>query len=263
MDPVWWRPSVALVGSGELGLTDPLDCHCYLVATEHSAALIDTGAGRTSDQLAALVRRALAARGLTERELRAILVTHAHADHAGGVADLATEFGLTAYCSAGECELIASGDRTALGLEAATRSGTYPPDYRFRPWRGVTPVAHGDSLMWDDLVCTALLTPGHTAGSVSWLCRAAGARPDLFTGDTVFAGGEVSLLNLPGSTAEAYRATLPELAATDHEGLFPGHGLPVLAGGPTHVRLAADWMRTSVIPNRARPRGPRPTEDSR
>ena len=77
---------VYLVGSGRLGfsLTDPLDCHVYAVDGGAEIALIDTGVGRAPEVLLANLR----ADGLDPARVRAIIATHAHGDHGGGLARL-------------------------------------------------------------------------------------------------------------------------------------------------------------------------------
>lgn len=90
--PVRLTPRVTLVGSGTLGfgLTDAHDSHVYLVDGGTDAVLVDAGCGLAADRIAANVRACLGA-GPVSR----ILLTHAHADHAGGAADLARLLGAT------------------------------------------------------------------------------------------------------------------------------------------------------------------------
>ncbi len=236
---------LALVGGGGFGLSDAIDGHVYVLRTGAGrGVLVDTGAGRGTERILANV----AAAGVTDVE--AVLVTHAHADHAGGAARLAEATGAPVYGSAAELDLLARGDRAALGVDAAVRSGTYPADYVYRAHSGGVPVIDGQQLSYDGLNVTALVVPGHTAGSVVWLAAWDGYVAAL-TGDTVFAGGLVSVLNLDGSDAGAYRRNLPALAEQPIDGLFPGHGEVKIRGGADDVRRAVELLSTSVIPNRA------------
>ncbi|MGA8117001.1 MAG: MBL fold metallo-hydrolase [Actinocatenispora sp.] len=236
---------LALVGGGGFGLSDALDGHVYLLRTGAGrGVLVDTGAGRDTGRILANV----AAAGVTAVD--AVLVTHAHADHAGGAAEIAELTGAPVYGSAAELDLLARGDRTALGIDAAVRTGTYPADYTYRPCAAGVPVTDRQQLSFDGLSVTALVVPGHTAGSVVWLAGWDGYVAAL-TGDTVFAGGLVSVLNLDGSDAGAYRRHLPALAEQPIDGLFPGHGEVKVRGGGDDVRRAVDLLGASVIPNRA------------
>ncbi len=55
--------------------------------------------------------RRLERAGLTLRDIDAIVVTHEHSDHAGGVASFACKAGIPVYCSSGTARLAAFEDR--------------------------------------------------------------------------------------------------------------------------------------------------------
>jgi len=124
------------------------DNYLWLLARDGEAAVVDPGD-------AAPVLRALAERSL---RLSAILVTHHHGDHAGGVSELRAT-GATVYGPRGEAidgvdERLAAGDSlTVLGV-------------RF----------------------TVLEVPGHTAGHIAYYTDALDP-PAVFCGDTLFACG--------------------------------------------------------------------------
>src|SRR5690606_30303814 len=110
---------------------------------------------------AAPVRRALAESGL---RLVAILLTHHHADHAGGVAELVEQWSCPVYGPAGE------------DIPAIDR-----------------PLAGGDAFEVASLKARfeVLDVPGHTRGHIAYRCERLGEdpRPLLFCGDTLFAAG--------------------------------------------------------------------------
>jgi hydroxyacylglutathione hydrolase len=93
-------------------------------------------------------------------QLELILLTHHHADHTGGVADLCLNRTVPVYGPARE------------SLPAATR-----------------PLREGDSLQWRQLRLDVLETPGHTAGHLSYVARHDDGRQWLFCGDTLFSAG--------------------------------------------------------------------------
>src|SRR5207253_1977789 len=77
---------------------------------------------------------------------------------------------------------------------------------------------------------TAIHVRGHSRDAHCYLARA-GGRTWLFSGDVVFYGGVLGLINADGSGMEGYRADIDKLAGLGVEGLFPGHGLFTLCGG--------------------------------
>ena len=77
---------VFLVGSGKCGfsITNDFDCHTYLIDGGSELALIDTGAGLQTERILAHVE----ADGFDPTRIGHLLLTHAHADHAGGASAL-------------------------------------------------------------------------------------------------------------------------------------------------------------------------------
>lgn len=128
------------------------DNYIWAIVRGGQAAVVDPGE-------AGPVLRFLKQQGLT---LRAILLTHHHGDHVGGVLELSRNADLTVYGPARErlprCDVpLAEGDRVTL------------PEL--------------------DLDLRVLDVPGHTAGHIAYTGRAAEIGPVLFCGDTLFAGG--------------------------------------------------------------------------
>lgn len=125
---------------------------------------------------------------LTEAELRAVLVTHTHPDHAPAANPLAAEYRVP-----------------AIG---------YRPGPDFRPDRQI---ADGESVGFGDLQAVCLVTPGHTPDSVSYRIR-----DTLFVGDHIMGGSTVMVEDMGD-----YLNSLRKLQSTGLEALYPGHG-PVI-----------------------------------
>ncbi|MFM7759397.1 MAG: hydroxyacylglutathione hydrolase [Burkholderiaceae bacterium] len=125
------------------------DNYLWLIHDQQHATVVDPGD-------AAPIETALRSLGL---KLNAILLTHHHADHAGGVEELLAQWSVPVYGPAGEniqgvSRPLHEGDRvdlTALGLQLSV-----------------------------------LDVPGHTAGHIAYV---AAEQHWLFCGDTLFAGG--------------------------------------------------------------------------
>ena len=227
---------VTLVASGAAGfdLTDPLDCHVYLVRGERHSALIDAGAGRSTE--------AILDHGVPD----CVLLTHGHADHAGGAAALARR-GVPIYAGTPACEWIAAGDDTALSVDRGRAAGVYPPDYAFPACPGVRPVRHGEELDLGGAVLRAVVTPGHADGHVCYLLKTTGYQA-LFSGDCVFTGGRISLQNLHDCRIQDYAASLETLAGLDVDALFSGHHEISLSRAHRHLTAARDVLARGLLP---------------
>lgn len=150
------------------------DNYIWLLRHQGQAVLVDPGCARTAQ--AALAREGL--------QLAGILVTHHHADHTGGVAELAQASGAPVFGPA----------RESLPLPH-------------------TPCRAGDSLQLAGWRFAVLDVPGHTSGHIAFVAQPAGgaanAAPWLFCGDTLFSAGCGRIG--PGCTAAQLLASLRQL----------------------------------------------------
>lgn len=131
------------------------DIASYLIKTRDGLILVDGGYADTAPQILANLRTL----GFQPRQVKVLLNTHGHLDHAGGLARLKRETGATLYSSAADSVLLKAGGKGDffLGDRAA-----YPP---------VTPdrvVTDGQKISLGGVTLTAHLTPGHTKGCTSW-----------------------------------------------------------------------------------------------
>ena len=168
-----------------------LEENCYIIDCGSGlAAVVDPGYEPKT------VLSAVAERGL---KVGAVLLTHGHFDHVGGVRDLAAET---------DCRVYIHPDDLSM-----------PPRLTAGPIYYTDTYGEGDTVTEAGLSFRVLHTPGHTPGSV---CLRLGN--DLFCGDTLFAGS-CGRTDLPGGNMGAMRASLKRLAAIpDNLTLHPGHG---------------------------------------
>lgn len=169
-----------------------LDIHQFLCLKDNYGVLVHEAESGLTAAIdvpdAAAVTQALASKGW---RLSHILVTHHHADHTGGIAQLKAETGCVVIGPKGEAERIP-------GLDVA--------------------VAEGDRIALGRASVRVLETPGHTLGHVSfWIPEANLA----FVGDTLFAMGCGRVLE---GTPEMMWASLRKLSGLPRETMiYCGH----------------------------------------
>ena len=135
-----------------------------------SVALIDTGDGLVLvdgalPQAAPMILANVRALGFDLKDIKFILSTEPHYDHAGGLAALARDTGATVVASARGAEGLRAGalakDDPQLGY-----GGSWPAVTRLRVMKD------GEVLKLGKVAITAVATPGHTMGSMSWRWQA-------------------------------------------------------------------------------------------
>jgi glyoxylase-like metal-dependent hydrolase (beta-lactamase superfamily II) len=240
---------VHLVGSGSngFGLTDPYDCHIYLVDGGSELALIDVGAGMGAEQVLENIVRA----GFDARRVRQILCTHAHGDHSGGAARMRErlpEASVTASEWAGD--LIRRADADGMSIDAAKDAGIYPFDYVLEPCPVDRELADGDRVEVGDLVLECIATPGHAWGHLSFLLDYGGTR-SLFAGDLVFHGGTILLQAIHDCRLEELVASLRKVRPLRIDALYPGHFTVSVHDGQRHIERANAMLDTLLVPPQA------------
>ena len=152
-----------------------LQANCFLVLGETAALVVDPG-----DE-AHVVIEALTEVGVTPA---AVLVTHGHFDHFGGVAPLAKHYSIPVYIGAEDAGQMADG---GLGAMAG---------FDIEPVQDPV-LLEGERTLDLPWTVTAFPTPGHSRGSYTFALDG-----HLFAGDLLFYGS-VGRTDLPGGDMDA------------------------------------------------------------
>ncbi|MFC2951541.1 subclass B3 metallo-beta-lactamase [Marinicaulis aureus] len=132
-----------------------------LIASDDGLVLINGGMTQTAPQIAANIE----ALGFSLGDLRLILNTHAHFDHAGGIAALARATGAKVAATERGVEALKQGRPTEDDPQRAMEDNVFPAVPQAQA------VADGDTLEVGDITVTAHYTPAHTPGSAAWSWR--------------------------------------------------------------------------------------------
>ena len=235
---------VYIVGSGAIGLSDRYDCHVYLIDGGSALALVDAGCGMGVPQILENVK----AEGFDPFPITHILLTHAHADHAGGCAAMKSVLKKARVCLSGEeAPFLSEGNEEQIGLTVARPLGFYPADYHLTPCPVDVALKGGEEIIVGDLKVRTIATPGHSRGSICYLVQGQ-RKVHLFSGDVVHFQGLISMLNCVGSSLEAYRKHIGKLADLNVDALLPGHLLFTVGGGQQHIDQAIEAFKGLGVP---------------
>ena len=159
--------------------------------------------------------------------LVALLNTHGHVDHIGGVKEVvkAQDHDIAVH--------IHDHDRHMLMDPIGTSGvmGRYLYDLDVSPPELVYGLDDGQKVSGAGMTFTALHTPGHTQGSVCFLMEVEGEPPVLFSGDHLFAGS-IGRTDLPGGDFDMLMESMAEkiLPMRDDVHVLPGHGQTTTVG---------------------------------
>ncbi len=176
-----------------------LGTQCYVLSAPESDTCVVIDPGAEPER----IRKAAGS-----RKIEAILLTHGHFDHIGGVTPLMQE-GTALVIHRLDAPMLQNSELNA-GLKLTGRNVTAPCATRL--------VGDGDTLTYAGLDLRVVHTPGHTPGSVCYLCE-----NEAFTGDTLFHHGW-GRTDLTGGSQTDLMASLRRLIVMTKEmTVHPGH----------------------------------------
>jgi metallo-beta-lactamase class B len=207
----WNRPYEPFRIFGNTYYVGAAGVSAILITGSAGSILLDGGLPQTAPAIDASITKL----GFKTQDIRLIVNSHAHYDHAGGIAAIQRASGATVAASAAGKRALEQGGPTtddpqfAFGREANA----------FPAVKNVRAVADGETVRVGDLAITAHLTPGHTPGSTTWSWRAC----DGPTCHAVVYADSLNAVSAPGfrftggggtpSIAYAMRASIEKVAA--------------------------------------------------
>jgi len=196
-----------------------LQCNCSILGDPETREALVVDPGDESDR----ILRVLAKHGLT---VKAIVSTHAHIDHVGGLRKLQQVTGAPVLMHADDMDLYRHLDMQAAWI------GMRAPD----PAEVDQLLREGDTLRWGPWRASVIHTPGHTPGSISLYLPSpandsASDAARLCAGDTLFAGS-IGRTDLWGGSLEKILRSIHQklLILPDDTIVYPGHGAATTIG---------------------------------
>jgi len=212
--PEWSRPVAPFHIIGNIYYVGTEDIGIYLITTPDGDILIDGGLAKTVP----LIEQNIAKLGFKISDVKILLNSHAHFDHASGLAQLKRDSGAKFYASAADAPILERGYIT-FGPSA---------NYHFPPVKADHIVKDGEQVSLGGAVLTAHLTPGHTPGCTSWTMP---VKESGVTHNAIFycstSVADNPLVDNPQypTIASDYRASFAKLRAIDADVFLAPHAL--------------------------------------
>lgn len=211
----WDKPAPPVRIHGNTYLVGTCGIAAILVTGSEGHILIDAG----TEAGAELIARNIRGLGFRLEDVRYLLHSHEHLDHVGGTARLQQLTGARLVASPAAAAVFKTG---AAG-PGDPQAGMHPP---FRAARVDRIIQDGEEVRLRDLALTAVATPGHTPGALSWnwtSCDGGVCRRIVYADSLTAVGRDgYRFADHPAELA-GFRASLAKVAALDCEILLTPH----------------------------------------
>ena len=207
-----------------------IGCNTYLIVAD-DITLVDTGMRGNVPRIYACLSHI----GHGPRDVRRIVVTHAHLDHINCLYQLQKETGAVVMANGEDADVIEGKRplRVGRGLLSALLK-PLQAFYRYRPVKVDVRLKDGDAIPGIlDLRVVSL--PGHSAGNTGLYSK---EKKTFFSSDSLRVSGGRLLAPSPRFTADmgAAVASIKRIGEFDFDVLLPGHGPAVVGDAAAKVR---------------------------
>ncbi len=240
--PEWTRATKPFHVVGPIYYVGTEGIAVYLVRTDAGLILLDGGL----EENAPLVERSITALGFRLHDVKLMIATHAHSDHAGALAQLKRDTGSTFESSA--------ADRQAYETGTPPSENSYGV-MRFPPVKVDRVLVDGRPVRLGGVAMTPVLTPGHTPGCTSWTMRVTDtgrALDVVFPCSITVAGNKlVGNKGYPGIVAD-FRRTFARMRQIHADVVLPAHSERADVLGRAQRRDAGDaaaFIAPEVLPH--------------
>jgi metallo-beta-lactamase class B len=155
--PDWTRPFPPFRIAGNLFYVGSADLAAFLITTPKGDILINSNL----ESSPALIRQSLEKLGFRFSDIKILLISHAHPDHAAGSAQVLKQTGAKYEVMDADVPVIESGGRKDFALGGNKK-------YWFAPVHVDRVLHDGDTVELGATVLTAHKTAGHTKGTTTW-----------------------------------------------------------------------------------------------
>lgn len=168
----WNQPVTPFRIVGNVYYVGAAEVSSFLITTSEGHILLDSGFHETVPQ----IKQNVAQLGFRFEDVKILINSHAHMDHAGGLALLKELTGAKLMVSEADSALLARGGKD---------DPNFGNRFLFQPVKTDRILRDGDTVELGEALLTARLTPGHTKGCTTWTMK---VREGLKLYDVVFAG---------------------------------------------------------------------------
>ncbi len=159
-NPEWTTPFPPYRVVGNVYYVGSKDLASYLITTPQGHILINSNLKSSVP----LIRKSVEALGFRFSDVKILLISHAHFDHAAGSALIKQQTGAKYMVMDADVPVVEDGGKSDFQYGGSVSS-------RFTPTKVDRVLHDGDEVRLDNVVLVAHLTPGHTKGCTTWTMK--------------------------------------------------------------------------------------------